>query len=112
MALAEVAGWLLHTQARLEPYPSHGKVIKRFLVLELSGDGRKPEEAWLTADIGGKMELFWGPKGSGFAVIATEGSKSDSFMALDLRRGWLLRTELGPQLERAGTQLENRSDPD
>jgi hypothetical protein len=90
---------------------NEGRVVKT-LALEVSGNSQKPREIWLFANADVKTELFWGPKGSGFAVVASHLSGCRTYMAIDLRRARWLRIEMGPRHERARTQLVNRSDPD
>jgi hypothetical protein len=90
---------------------NEGLVVKT-LALEVSGNAQKPREIWLFANADVKTELFWGPKGSGFAVVASHLSGCQTYMAINLRRARWLRIEMGPRHELAGTQLKNRSDPD
>lgn len=60
--------------------------------LEIRGEGRKPEVVIL-AGAGDTFKLFWGPKESGFAVLAWRHSETDLFEAVDLQRGGSLRVE-------------------
>ena len=78
----------------------------------MSGNAQKPREIHLLANADVKTELFWGPKGSGFAVVASHLSDCPTYMAINLRGARWLRIEMGPRHERAGTQLKNRSHPD
>ena len=87
-----------------------GKVVKT-LAIELSGNGRKPEEIWLFARADEKTELFWGPKESGFVVVAIRDSRYDQFEVLDLRRGRMLRMEMISRPERPATHPKDRSGP-
>ena len=87
-------------------YTSDGKAVKR-LSLELSSDGRKPKEVSLLADADAKTELFWGPKGSGWAVVAVEGARHDWFMAIDLRRASRLPCEFASRRRPPGTRLQH-----
>lgn len=68
------------------------KVLK-WLAIEVDGDGRPPRRINLIVRADETVELFWGPKGSGFAVVSTRLGNDNGFVALDLRRGGLLRAE-------------------
>jgi hypothetical protein len=45
----------------------------------------------------GRSELFWGPEGSGFAVIRCRGADRDWYMALDVKAVQWLRFEPGDE---------------
>jgi hypothetical protein len=57
--------------------------------LVISGDKAGRETIWLE----GKMDFFWGPPESGFAVIRSYHRQTLTFTAVDLKRGRLLREE-------------------
>jgi hypothetical protein len=40
-----------------------------------------------------RIDAFWGPAGSGFAVVRTESERRTEFRAIDLSRGQFLRVE-------------------
>jgi hypothetical protein len=87
-----------------------GKVVKT-LAIELSGNGRKPEEIWLLAHADEKVELFWGPEGSRFVVIAISKPRHTIFDLLDLRRPRRLRTEFVSRSEPREAQPKDRPGP-
>lgn len=70
-----------------------GGGIMKYHRLEIRGKGRQPEEVAVFAPAGDTFELFWGPKGSHFAVLVRTHSGTDLLEALDLRRGGSLRME-------------------
>jgi hypothetical protein len=75
-----------------------GKVEKE-LAIEVSGDGRPPREVWLSSDVNGKVEWFWGPKGSGFVVAVIPATRADFLKAIDLRGARTLQSDVISQPE-------------
>jgi hypothetical protein len=63
--------------------------VRSSVIISVGPVDHKALDHWIEGD----MDLFWGPKGSGFAVIRCVEKQTRSFMALDLRRGKLLRWE-------------------
>ncbi len=63
--------------------------VRSAVVISVAGVDHKALHLWFDGD----MDLFWGPKGSGFAVIRCVQGQKQWFTALDLRRGKILRNE-------------------
>ncbi len=70
-----------------------GGGIMKYHRLEIRAEGLQPEGVAVFAPAGDTFELFWGPKGSHFAVLVRTHSGTELLEAVDLRRGGSLRTE-------------------
>ncbi len=91
-------------RAYVEEHTTNGKIVRSLRVRLMRKHLERDLNA-LVAGVDDELELFWGPKGSNFAIIAESGF----YQAFDLRTGRLLRSEVPT---RNGKLFPELYDPD